>query len=111
MSDGNANPFANMMQQVQEAQANIKKLQEDLNAQEIVGEAGAGLVKIIGTGGGDIKSIDIDDSVMTGSKQQLEGLMIAAMNDWHQKRNDIKAGALKTAFAGFPIPPGMDLPG
>ena len=50
------------MKQAQQMQENMKKLQEQLGAMEVEGQAGAGMVKVVMTCQHDVKRVTIDQS-------------------------------------------------
>src|SRR4026207_390786 len=52
--------FNKMMQQGQEMQAQMQQAQEELKNETVEATAGGGMVKVVATGGGEIKQITID---------------------------------------------------
>ena len=102
--------LGDIMKQAQEMQANMQKMQEDLANISVEGQAAAGLVKVTMTGRHDVKSVVIDDSVMSEDKAMLEDLLAAAVNDAVRKveeRNREKMGELT---GGLQMPPGFKMP-
>ena len=73
--------MGNLMKQAQQMQEKMQKAQEELANSEVMGESGAGLVKITMTGRHDVKRVELDDSVMGEDKELLEDLLAAAVND------------------------------
>ena len=73
--------LGDMMKQAQEMQQKMQKLQDEIASAEVTGESGAGLVKVVMTGRYDVKGIDIDSSLMTESKEIIEDLVVAGVND------------------------------
>ena len=71
----------NLMQQAQAMQEKMKKMQDEAANSEVVGESGAGLVKVTMNGRHDVKGVDIDASLMSEDKELLEDLLAAAVND------------------------------
>ena len=53
-----------MMQQAQQAQFKIQEMQEKLKDIDVEGEAGGGLVKVVMSCAGEVKSLTIDPSIM-----------------------------------------------
>lgn len=103
-------PFGDLMKQAQEMQERMQKVQEELAQAEVVGEAGAGMVKVTMTGRHDVKRVVIDDSLMTEEKEVLEDLLAAAVNDAVRRveqNNQEKMGGLT---AGINLPPGFKFP-
>ena len=103
--------FANMMKQAQQLKKKMAEAQEELNSIEVEGVAGGGLVKVISTAKGEIKRINIDESIMKADEKEItEDLIVAAINDAKQK-GEVKAQEkMKSLTGGLPIPPGMKLP-
>ncbi|SEK38058.1 hypothetical protein SAMN05216262_101212 [Colwellia chukchiensis] len=102
--------MGNLMKQAQQMQAKMAKAQEELANMEVVGEAGAGMVKVTMTGNHNVRRVAIDDSLMEDDKDMLEDLIAAAMNDAVRRveeQNKEKMGALT---GGMQMPPGMKMP-
>jgi len=102
--------MGNIMKQAQKMQEQMQKAQEELANAEVTGESGAGMVKVVMNGRHDVKSVQLDDSVMEEDKELLEDLLAAAVNDAVRKieeQNQSKMGALT---AGMGLPGGMKLP-
>ena len=102
--------IAQLMQQAQRMQDNLKKAQEELANLEVQGQSGGGLVKITLTGKMDCRSVRIDPSVLA-DPEMLEDLVAAAFNDAVNKANEESQKRMSSATAGMPIPPGMKIPG
>ncbi|MFT7006567.1 MAG: DNA-binding YbaB/EbfC family protein [Colwellia sp.] len=102
--------MGNLMKQAQEMQAKMAKAQEELAKMEVVGEAGAGMVKVTMTGSHSVRKVELDDSLMEDDKDMIEDLLAAAVNDAVRRveaQNKDKMGALT---GGMQLPPGMKMP-
>ena len=104
-----------MMKAAQEAaatvQAQMQEAQAKLDSVEVEGVSGGGLVKILASAKGRIKSISIDDSLIVPSdKQMLEDLLAAAFNDAREKADRVSNEELGKMTSGLPLPPGFKLP-
>ncbi len=100
------------MQKAQNLQKKMGEIQQEINLLEITGTSGGGLVKMTMTGDYQIKSIDIDDSLISiDEKTVLIDLIIASYNDTKRKVADISEEKMKEVTDGLPIPPGMKIPG
>lgn len=103
-----------LMQQAQrmqeQMQKNMQKAQEELASLELVGESGAGLVKVTMNGQHDVKRVSIDDSLLSEDKEILEDLLAAAVNDAVRKVEARSKESMGAATAGLGLPPGMKLP-
>ena len=103
--------IGNMMKQAQQLQKKMAEAQEKLNAIEVEGSSGGGLVKVISTAKGEIKSIKIDDSlIVKEEKEMTEDLIVAAVNDAKQKGEIASQEEMKSVTGGIPLPPGMKMP-
>lgn len=97
------NPFNQIMQQAQKVQEQIGKVQDELARAELVGESGAGLVKIVMTGRHDVKKVEIDSSLMSEEKQVLEDLIAAAINDAVYKVEKHNQGKMASLTGGLDL--------
>lgn len=102
--------LAGLMKQAQQMQDNMRKMQEDLAAIEVEGQAGAGMVKVIMTCRHDVKRVMIDPSVIGDDREMLEDLVAAAVNDAVRKAEATSQEKMAGITAGLPLPPGMKLP-
>ena len=91
-------------------QENMRKMQEDLQNMEVIGESGAGLVKVTLNGKHEARSVDIDSSLLTEDKEILEDLIAAAINDAARRVESLNAEKMAEATSGLNLPPGMKLP-
>jgi DNA-binding YbaB/EbfC family protein len=101
--------IAQMMQQAQRMQDNLKKVQDELALLEVTGSSGGGMVSVTITGKMEARRVRIDPSV-TGDAEMLEDLVTAAFNDAVAKANEESSRRMAAATAGMPMPPGMKLP-
>jgi len=99
-----------IMKQAQAMQAKMQKMQEELANIEVVGEAGAGLVKVTMTGRNDVRAISVDPSVLSEDKELLEDLLAAAVNDALRRADEAKTQKMGGLTAGFNMPPGFKMP-
>ncbi len=102
--------MGNLMKQAQQMQAKMAKAQEELAQMEVIGESGAGMVKVTMTGSHSVRRVELDDSLMEDDKDMLEDLLAAAVNDAVRRveeQNKEKMGALT---GGMQMPPGMKMP-
>ncbi|WP_135467384.1 YbaB/EbfC family nucleoid-associated protein [Crenalkalicoccus roseus] len=103
--------LSNMLKQAQQMQSRMQEMQAKLEATEVEGAAGAGMVKVTLTGKGDLKRVSIDPSLMTAEDREvLEDLLVAAHADARQKVEATMAEEMQKAAAGLSLPPGMKLP-
>ena len=101
--------IAQLMQQAQRMQDNLKRVQDELAQTEVTGTAGGGMVSITITGKMECRRVRIDPSALT-DPEMAEDLIAAAFNDAVNKANAVSQEKMGAATAGMPLPPGMQLP-
>lgn len=99
-----------IMKQAQMMQENMRKMQDQLAAMEVEGQAGAGMVKVQMTCKYDVKRVTIDPSLVGDDKEMLEDLVAAAFNDAARRVEATTAEKMSGMTAGLGLPPGMKLP-
>lgn len=102
--------LGNLMKQAQQMQENMKQMQEQLATVEVEGQSGAGMVKVVMTCRHDVKSINIDDSLIGEDKEMLEDLIAAAVNDAVRRVESTTQEKMAEMTGGMGLPPGMKLP-
>lgn len=103
--------LGNMLKQAQQMQSRMQEMQAKLEATEVEGAAGGGMVKVRLTGKGDLRRVTIDPSLMSADEREvLEDLLVAAHADAKQKVEATMAEEMQKATAGISLPPGMKLP-
>lgn len=105
-----------MIKAAQQAAETIQKQmtesQAKLDAIEVEGVAGGGLVKIRCSAKGRVIGVAIDDSLMTPSEKGIvEDLIAAAYNDARAKADAVAGEEMSRMQAGMGLPPGFKLPG
>lgn len=104
------NPFAGMMQQMQKAQEMMQQMQSSLKEVAVIGEAGAGMVKVHSNGLGEITKVEIEDAAYQEGKKIVEELVAAASNDAKTKREAAKTKKMQDALAGLGLPANFSFP-
>jgi DNA-binding YbaB/EbfC family protein len=99
-----------LMKQASKMQEKMQSMQEEAANAEVTGEAGAGLVKVVMTGRHDVRSVTIDLSLLDESKEFLEDLLAAAVNDAVRKVEGKNKDAMGSLAGGVNLPPGFKLP-
>lgn len=99
-----------LMKQAQEMQANMKKVQEEMSALTVTGEAGGGMVKITMSCNHQVKTVAIDDTLIGDDKEMLEDLIVAACNDARNKVEQTVQEKFSGVTAGLGLPAGLKLP-
>ena len=100
--------FMGLMKQAAQLQSKMQALQEELEALEVEGSAGGGMVAVTLNGKGDLKGVKIDDSLLKPSEKEiLEDLMVAAHADARRKAEGLLQEKMKAVTGGLPLPPGL----
>lgn len=99
-----------LMKQAQQMQEQMQKAQEEIANATVIGESGAGLVKVIMNGRHDVKKVEIDPDVLTEDKEMLEDLLAAAVNDAVRKIEAKNKDRLSNMAAGMGMPEGFKMP-
>ena len=103
--------LAGLMKQAQAMQQNMQDMQARLEALEIRGESGAGLVRLTLSGKGELKSAAIDPKLLDpNDAEMLQDLIVAAHRDAKSKLEAITAEEMQKATGGMSLPPGLKLP-
>lgn len=102
--------MGDLMKQAQKMQENMQKMQENLEKTEVVGESGAGLVTVKMTGRHDVRTVSIDDSLLTEDKEVLEDLIAAAINDAVRRVESSSRERMSDITGGMSMPPGFKMP-
>jgi nucleoid-associated protein EbfC len=99
-----------LMKQAQAMQQKLQDAQAELDALEVEGASGGGVVTVKMTGKGALKSITIDPSLMNADEKEiLEDLIVAAMNDARGKAERTAQERMAELTKGLPLPPGLNL--
>lgn len=99
-----------LMKQAQQMQADMQKAQEEMGNLTVIGESGAGMVKITMTCRHEVRALDIDPSLIDDDKEMLEDLVIAAFNDAVRRVEKTNQEKFSGMASGLSLPPGMKLP-
>jgi len=103
--------LAGLMKQAQQMQSKMAEMQATLEAMEMTGESGAGLVKITLNGKSDVRKVKIDPKIVDpADAEMLEDLILAAFRDAKAKIDAASAEEMQKVTGGMQLPPGMKLP-
>ena len=103
--------LSGLMKQAQQMQEKMQEMQSKLEALEIEGVAGAGLVAMTLNGKGDLRKIKIDPKIIDpADTEMLEDLIVAAHADAKRKIEATAAEEMQKVTGGLQLPPGMKLP-
>ncbi len=103
--------LAGLMKQAQDMQRKMGEAQAKLETLEVVGEAGAGLVKITLTAKGEMVGVSIDPSLSGPDDiEVIEDLVRTAHANAKRKADDAQKEVMGEVTSGIQMPPGIDLP-
>jgi DNA-binding YbaB/EbfC family protein len=102
--------ISQIMRQAQQMQAKINEAQRKLEAMEVEGSAGGGMVKLKLSGKNAMIGLAIDPSLMNDEREILEDLIKAAHDDARRKLEDVQNEEMKGLSGGLGILPGFKMP-
>lgn len=106
------NGMKNMLKQAQKMQRRMMEVQEELDALEVEGVAGGGIVTVKASGKGEIKSLKIDpEAVDPEDVEMLEDTILAAIKDATEKSKRLTEEKMASVTGGMPGMGGMGFPG
>lgn len=100
-------PKGNMQQLMKQAQQMQKKMedaQRELEAKEVTGTAGGGMVTVVATGKKTLKSIKIEPEILKEDPEMVEDMIVAAVNQAMQQVDDLTQDTLGGITGGMNIP-------
>ncbi len=101
--------LSNMMGKLKEAQEKVEETKKRLHTVLVDESVANGQLKVTVTANREIKSIDIDNSLLA-DKEELEDYLILALNKALERANTINEQELAIAAKqGMPNIPGMDM--
>ena len=97
--------MGNLQGMVQKMQQEMARVQSELEAAQIDGSAGGGVVSAIVTGKGELVSIAIDPSAVDPADvEMLQDLVVAAVNDALRASRDLAEEKMAAVTGGLKIP-------
>jgi len=103
--------ISQIMRQAQAMQAKINEAQKKLEAMEVEGSAGGGLVKLRLSGKSALLGVSIDPSLLKAEEAEIvEDLLKAAHDDARRKLEDAQNEEMKGISGGMGMLPGFKMP-
>ena len=96
-----------MMKQLQQVQARMAKMQEELNDVTVIGTAGGGVVSVTADGHQKVLAVAIEPEALEESAEMLSDLVLAACNDALDKSRAAAAANMAQLTSGLGLPPGL----
>jgi DNA-binding YbaB/EbfC family protein len=97
-----------MLKQLQQMQAKMAKIQEDLGNKNVTGTAGGGMVEVVANGHQKVLSVTLMPEVVDPADvEMLQDLVLAAVNDAMDKARELASKEMGAVTAGIGLPPGL----
>jgi DNA-binding YbaB/EbfC family protein len=97
--------MSSIMQQAQQMQQNMARIQEELARKQVTGSAGGGMVTVTANGKSEILSIVIERAVIVESEaDMLQDLIVAATNDALRKAREMGKAEMGKLTGGMNLP-------
>jgi len=98
----------NAMKQVQKAQAEMARVQEELKSDMVTASAGGGAVKVSITGDLTVTNVVIDPrAVDPDDVEMLQDMVLAAVNEALREAQDLASQKMSRVMGGLGLPGGM----
>ena len=108
---GQLGDMGKLMKQAEEMQSRMTDVQNRLDAIEVTGESGAGLVRVTATAKGAVTRLAIDPSLFRPEEREVvEDLIVAAIQDAQGRAMAAAQAEMAKVTEGLELPPGMKLP-
>ena len=103
-------PMAQLMQQAQRMQENLKRAQEEIAKLEVTGQSGGGMVSVVMNGRHEVRRVTIDRKLFADDPEMAEDLVAAAINDAVNKVAEASQQHMSEVAGGMTLPPGFQMP-
>jgi DNA-binding YbaB/EbfC family protein len=103
--------LAGLMKQASQMQEKMAEMQAKMEAATVEGQAGAGMVRIVLSGKGDLRGVTVDPKLADPNEMEmLQDLIVSAHADAKRKLDAAMAEEMSKVTGGLQLPPGMKLP-
>ncbi|HUQ18435.1 MAG TPA: YbaB/EbfC family nucleoid-associated protein [Gemmatimonadaceae bacterium] len=97
--------FTKILEQAQQMQGRLEKIQGELEGMTVTATAGGGMVTVDADGKGQINRIRIDPSVVNSADvEMLEDLVLVAVRDAQQKAAELAKQEMSKLTGGLNLP-------
>jgi len=97
-----------MLKQLQQMQARMAKIQEELGEKTVTGTAGGGMVEVVANGHQKVLSVTVKPEVIDPADvEMLQDLVLAAVNDALEQARQLAQKELGAVTGGLGLPPGL----
>ncbi len=101
---GKMKELADAFKKAQQVQVGAKQLQEELEAMEIEGQAGGGLVKVWMSGNQEPLRVEVSADVLSEGADVVSDLVTAALKDAYQKSTGTMRERMEELTSGLNLP-------
>ncbi len=103
--------IAGLMKQASQMQAKMAEVQARVEAMEVEGQSGAGMVRITLSGKGEVRRVKLDPKLADPNElEMLEDLIVSAHADAKRKLDAMLGDEMSKATGGIDLPAGLKLP-
>ena len=103
--------LAGLMKQATQMQSKMAEMQAKLEAMEVEGTSGAGMVTLTLSGKFELRRIKVDPKLLDASEaEMLEDLIVAAHAEAKRQVEAVMAEEMEKATGGMQLPGGMKFP-
>lgn len=97
--------MSSIMQQAQQFQQNMTRVQDELGRKQVTGSAGGGMVTVTANGKSEIMAVKVDP-LMLGEKDvtMLQDLILSATNDALRKARELGKAEMGKLTGGLNLP-------
>ncbi|MBA3403066.1 MAG: YbaB/EbfC family nucleoid-associated protein [Gemmatimonadaceae bacterium] len=97
--------FTKILEQAQQMQGRLEKIQDELANMSVSGSAGGGMVNVEADGKGQITKVRVDPSIVNASDvEMLEDLLVVALRDAQQKSAELAKREMSKLTGGMDLP-------
>lgn len=108
---GGKGGLGGLMKQAQQMQEKMQQMQQEIATLEVIGESGAGMVKVTMNGAHNCRHIEIDPSlIVADDKEMLEDLLAAAFNDGVRRAEELQKQKMGEISSKMNLPAGFKMP-
>ncbi len=100
--------MSKMMKQLQKAQAEMSRKQEEIASRTVESSSGGGAVRVVADGQKNLVSLEIDpEAISEDNREMLQDMIIAAVNEAFQRVDEMVSSEMQKVTGGIDLPPGM----
>ena len=97
--------FSKILEQAQQMQGRLEKIQAELANMSVTGSSGGGMVTVDADGKGQITRVRVDPSIVNASDvEMLEDLLLVALRDAQQKSAELAKDEMSKLTGGMGLP-------